>query len=161
MVGCGTATIHNYNYSIEPHDYCSHYGYPPPLDDVPNIPSPSNVQLSFLNISSVLISWSYPGADRAYFVVQRSYDGDAYKNVSGPLTATQFVYSGMKFSAYYQFRVIAYVGGEASPPTETGYFVNGITGELKLCGEGEHQFLGFGILFLRSDQSSHDARKTF
>ncbi len=109
---------------------------PPPLDDVPNIPSPSNVQLSFLNISSVLISWSYPGADRAYFVVQRSYDGDAYKNVSGPLTATQFVYSGMKFSAYYQFRVIAYVGGEASPPTETGYFVNGITGELKLCGEG-------------------------
>ena len=103
-----------------------------PIDD-PLVPSPENVQLAFMSISSVLITWTYPASDHAHFVVQMSYDGDPYKNISGLLNSTQFVYSGMKYSAYYQFKVIAYVGGVASTPTETNYFINGITGELCDC----------------------------
>ena len=121
---------------------------PPPSPDKVPISSPSNVHLSFLNVSSVLITWSYPGdGDQVHFIVQRSYDGDAYKNASGTLNVTQFVYTGMKFSAYYQFQVIACVGSEVSPPTETDYFINGITGELNLCEKGGRDFGAFNFLF--------------
>jgi len=90
---------------------------------------PTDVQLQFIDISSVLISWSYPISDhRALFLVQASHDGGPYQNISQPINTTQFVYSDMLYSAYYQFRVVAIVGGQQSSPTQTNYFVNGITG---------------------------------
>ncbi len=95
-----------------------------------DVTSPSEVELSFLNISSVLITWTYPLVDHTHFIVQRSRDGDAYQNISSIINSTHYVSIGMKFAAYYQFRIIAIVKGVASPPTETNFFINGITGKL-------------------------------
>ena len=104
--------------------------------DTPSVPSPTNVQLRFINASAVLITWAYPPdpslLSPAQFLVQVSHDGDPYQNSSDLLNVTEFVYLGMKYSAYYQFKVIAYQEGVASSPTETNYFLNGITGMLTL-----------------------------
>ena len=103
--------------------------FPP---DTPSVPSPTNVQLRFINASAVLITWAHPldpsPLSPIQYLIQVSHDGDPYQNSSDLLNVTEFVYSGMKYSAYYQFKVIAYRGGMASSPTETNYFLNGITG---------------------------------
>lgn len=95
------------------------------------LPCPGDVKLQFVNISSVLITWSYHFENvspQVQFVVQCSHNGESYINCSTLLNNTCFVYGGMKFAGYYQFRVIAYCLGMTSKPKGTYYFVNGITG---------------------------------
>ena len=95
-----------------------------------DVPSPSEVQLLFINISSVLITWSYPTTEHAHFLVQRSYDGDSYRNDSSLIYKTHYTSTGLKFGAYYEYRVIALLEGVASPPTENNFFINGVTGKI-------------------------------
>ena len=127
-------------YSLTPH-MCTHspltcalthpsHTYAPP---VPAIPPPSSVKLEFINISAVLVSWSYPFEDvppPIQFLLQCSKDGRPYQNVTTLMNDTQFVFGPMLLSAYYQFRVRAYRRGVASEPSQPSYsFLNGITGE--------------------------------
>ena len=127
-------------HSLTPHT-CTHspltralthpsHTYAPP---VPAIPPPSSVKLEFINISAVLVSWSYPFEDvppPIQFLLQCSKDGRPYQNVTKLMNDTQFVFGHMLLSAYYQFRVRAYRRGVASEPSQPSYsFLNGITGE--------------------------------
>ena len=104
------------------------------------MPSPTSVQLFFINISAVLITWQYPsggggggggGGDPLpiLFRVRVSHDGEAYVDASGLLEDRQYVYADMAFAGYYQFQLLAQFEGVSSPPVETDYFVNGITGK--------------------------------
>ena len=115
---------------------CSHMCTHSPLTHappVPAIPPPSSVKLEFINISAVLVSWSYPFEDvppPIQFLLQCSKDGRPYQNVTKLMNSTQFVFGHMLLSAYYQFRVTAYRRGVASHPSQPSYsFLNGITGE--------------------------------
>lgn len=97
-----------------------------------DIPSPSFLQLLFINISAVRLSWDYPRCDDPLpvkFVVQVSHDGDPYRNASGLISEVVFVYNGMLFAAYYQFQVLAIFDGVVSEPTNSDYFINGVTGK--------------------------------
>ncbi len=96
------------------------------------VPPPINIQMLFINISSVRLFWDYPSSDDPLpikFMVQVSHDGEPYVDASGLLTEAWFVYGSMVVSGYYQFQVLAYFGDIASEATATDYFVNGITGK--------------------------------
>jgi len=62
------------------------------------------------------------------FLVQVSRDGNPYLNVSGLISAMEYVYKEMVFRAYYHFLVLASFGGVFSEPVESDYFISGVTG---------------------------------
>ena len=122
-----TPHTHTHTHTFTPH---THTHTPP----VPAIPPPSSVELEFINISAVLVSWSYPFQDvppPIQFLLQCSKDGGPYQNVTKLMNSTQWVFGHMLLSAYYQFRVRAFHRGVASEPSQPSYsFLNGITGEV-------------------------------
>ncbi len=100
--------------------------------EVNSLPSPSQPRLEHINISAVLISWTYPFSDvppPIQFTVQMEKDATLYKNISELLNDTDYIYIGMKLGGRYQFRVIANRYGQSSDPSEPSYvFTNGETG---------------------------------
>lgn len=109
---------------------------PPPIAFTPaitKVPPPTDIQLLFINLSSVRISWKYPSGDDTLsigFLVRVSHDGDPYQDASRLLKQEKvFVFDKMLFSGYYQFLVVAYFEGVASEPAVTDYFINGVTGK--------------------------------
>lgn len=96
--------------------------------------TPTNVQLQFINISAVFITWSYPDEDQhelnpVQFLVQYSHDGDPYVNATLLTGKRNFVFKGMLYGGYYQFQVQTILDGTASEPATTDYFISGITGK--------------------------------
>ena len=101
-----------------------------------SIPPPGTPTIQTVNISAVLITWTYPPnlPSPVYFYVQCSIDGDPFANVSGLVPYTSgvtpsYVYRGLLFQAFYQFQVLASYAGESSNPSGTSNaFINGVTG---------------------------------
>lgn len=97
------------------------------------IPPPTNIQLFFINISAVHITWEYPSGDDPLpilFQLRVSQDGSTFVDASDLISKRLFVYNGMLHSSYYQFQVLAYFEDVVSLPAETESFENGITGEV-------------------------------
>ena len=101
-----------------------------------SIPPPGKLTVQTINITAVLISWSYSYdlPSPIYFYVQCSVDGDPFVNISGLILfgggTTSYVYHGLRFQAFYQFQVIASFGGESSEPSSpSNAFINGVTGK--------------------------------
>eukprot|EP00731_Ephydatia_muelleri_P026188 Em0018g288a len=100
-----------------------------------SIPPPGTPTIQTVNISAVLITWTYPPnlPSPVYFYVQCSIDGDPFANVSGLVPYTSgvtpsYVYRGLLFQAFYQFQVLASYAGESSNPSGTSNaFINGVT----------------------------------
>lgn len=112
---------------------CIHSNRPP----VPTVVhSPANVNLEFINMSAVLITWSYPAKDHSHppvhFLVRYSHDGDPYVDTARPTRLRSYVFNGMLYGGYYQFQVVAIEGMTYSEPATTDYFINGITGKTTL-----------------------------
>ena len=112
---------------------------PPDFHHHPHIAptvSPPHKPVTFhINVTSINITWSYiPTDPPTHFIVQilsSSYNDTKFHNLTNTLLSgtTHYVYTGLTYGVFYQFRVVAYRDGHLSDPSEPSpIFDNGLTG---------------------------------
>lgn len=99
------------------------------------IAAPSKPITLHINVTTVNISWTF--SDRltdtpTHFIVQirsQTYNDTDFHNLTTPIHELYFIYSGLIYGEFYQFRIIAISDGNHSEPSEaSSIFDNGLTG---------------------------------
>lgn len=103
------------------------------------IATPSTPETLHINMSSVNITWTYSDAPTdppTQFIVQirsQSFGDNKFHNLTTPLSKLYYVYTGLVYGVFYQFRVIAVRNGSFSEPSPSSFiFDNGMTGNITL-----------------------------